>query len=93
MARSTWKGVYLSKSIISYLTFSFFFKQHKWVVFSRNSTIPKDFNNNICGIHKGYSKRYVLIRKLHIGHKFGQLSFTRKNYHFTPKDKKLKLRR
>lgn len=39
------------------------------------------------------SLKYLYVRKLLIGYKFGSFAFTRKNYHFTPKDIKSKLRR
>lgn len=93
MARSTWKGLFFSKSIYTSLFRFNLFKHKKWIVYSRNSSIPNKFINSICGIDKGMSFKYLYIRKLIVGHKFGEFAFTRKNYHFTPKETKSKLRR
>lgn len=93
MARSSWKGCFISKSIYSSLLKSNFFRTNRLNVYSRNSTIPSKFTNFICGIDKGMAVRHIYVRPLYIGHKFGEFAFSRKNYHFVPKEKKTKLRR
>lgn len=93
MARSSWKGLFFSKSVYICLLKNNFFKNNRWVIYSRNSAIPSTFINSVCGIDKGMSVRHLYIRPLYVGHKFGEFAFSRKNYHFMPKEKKTKLRR
>jgi small subunit ribosomal protein S19 len=76
MSRSTWKGAFIAKHLL---------KKKKKVkksdfkkIWSRNSTIPISCINTRVLLYNGHKFNMLLIKKKHIGLKFGEFSFTRK---------------
>lgn len=90
MARSVWKYRYFAKSIFKKILISKLFNYNlkKFPIMSRHSIIPTYLLNSKVGIHNGMTFVYIKITKFMIGRKFGEFSFTRKNFFFPLKEKK-----
>lgn len=83
MARSIWKGPYLSSQLYSHtnnkpvLKDEFNNEDSTIYIHSRSSTITPDFLNKTVHVHNGKEFKPVLINSNHIGHKFGEFSLTK----------------
>jgi ribosomal protein S19 len=53
-------------------------KKNNIIVWSRNSVIPARLENKKVSIYFGNGFRKMIIRREHIGLKFGELAYTRK---------------
>ena len=71
MSRSIWKGVFIHHKLNSLP------KNLNLKVWSRASAIPGHLINKVVHIHNGKSFKKLLIKREHIGFKFGELCFTR----------------
>lgn len=92
MARSKWKLVYFSRLIYKNIfCLKFSKKSFRRFIFNRNSTIPLSFKNKAIHIHKGLKERFLRIKTIHVGSKFGEFAFTRKPFYFVKKEKKNKI--
>lgn len=93
MARVTWKYSYFSKSIFKKILINKLFNSNlkKFPIMSRCSSIPSSLLNSKVGIHNGMNFVFIYVTKFMIGRKFGEFSFTRKNFFFPLKEKKKKL--
>lgn len=93
MARVTWKHSFFSKSIFKkiLITKLFNYNLKKFPIMSRCSAIPHALLNSKIGVHNGMHFVFIHVTKFMIGRKFGEFSFTRKNFFFPLKEKKKKL--
>lgn len=68
MSRSSWKGFYVSKSVL---------KNKNKKIWSRNSTIPFSYLNKKIFVYNGKEFKSLFITEEKIGFKFGEFIFTR----------------
>lgn len=73
MSRSSWKGGYISKSIIQ----TILKKKSLKKIWSRSSIIPASLVNSKVSVYNGKTFHIVRITKENIGYKFGEFCFTR----------------
>ena len=92
MSRSKWKGAFIDKNILKkYLINNN--KNDFIVIFSRNSTILKEFVGLHFKVYNGCRFFNVFVTEQLIGYKFGEFSYTRRlshNIHINKKKKKKK---
>lgn len=95
MSRSSWKGYHIDNSVYKYLSKKKKDKRkgnkqkdQKIQIWSRQSTILKSFVGKTVWIHTGQIFVKKVINKDMIGHKFGEIAFTRKLFHFRKTKKK-----
>ena len=69
MSRSIWKGPFLHPKLFNY--------SNNIKVWSRASVIPGFLINKAVQIYNGKSFKKLLIKREHIGFKFGEFCFTR----------------
>lgn len=86
MSRSSWKGKYISRSILRLKSRSGPLK-----VWSRSSVIPFFLLNKMVHVYNGRLFRKIFITRNCIGYKFGEFAFTR-NRLFRSSSKKLQLK-
>lgn len=73
MSRSIWKGAFIKTNLIKNLNSS------NLKIWSRSSTIASSFLNKTVQIYNGKTFKKLLIKREHLGFKFGEFCFTR-NY-------------
>jgi small subunit ribosomal protein S19 len=77
MSRSKWKKPF--QDLNTLLTINNNLTINEIKIMSRSSTISKYFLNQKVAIHNGNSFKNVFITEYHLGYKFGEFAFTRKN--------------
>jgi small subunit ribosomal protein S19 len=82
MGRSKWKGNYINIFTLIKKNYNNSF------IVSRNSKITPKLLNTIVYIYNGRNFAEIKITENMIGHKFGEFSFTRKNFAYNKKIKK-----
>lgn len=87
MARSSWKGPYVEKSLLKRALAAQ--GSHKIInTWSRKSTIIPDFVGLTFGVHNGKTFIPVNVKEEMVGKKLGEFSATRIFKGHTPADKK-----
>ena len=86
MSRSKWKGPYIAEKSLEFLLKSN--KNYTKTSISRNSSVLPQFVNKTFFIYNGKIHNEILVTDEMIGHKFGELSSTRKKFIFKKKNKK-----
>ncbi len=72
MSRSKWKGQFLSRVFLKKTL------NPKLTIWSRTSTITKDFIGKTVAVYNGKQFTNVYIKEDKVGYKFGEFVFTRK---------------
>lgn len=79
MTRSKWKGPYFKINLLSKLIKNIENKNYKPIkIWSRGSTILKEFVDQDFEVHNGHRFIKVRVTKEMVGHKFGEFSSTRR---------------
>ncbi len=86
MGRSSWKGPFISSSILRVNKT----KSKNLKIWSRNSIIPEFLLGKTILVHNGKEFKNVVITREKIGFKFGEFSFTRK---YSAKQKSIKIKK
>lgn len=88
MARSGWKGLYYTNSILKCCLLVSIQKKLKFknkIIFIKSNSIPKNFLGLKFIIYKGLIFKSIKIDKYILGYKFGEFTFTRKPFKFIKK--------
>jgi ribosomal protein S19 len=85
MTRSKWKGTYTN---VEYLKKSKNNKQQVITKADRNAEVTPNCIGKVFQIHNGKTYNELSITLDHLGHKFGEFSFTRSKYIFKKKKSK-----
>lgn len=88
MARSKWKGYFLSKNLLK--TPVKIRTQRDFRIWARNSIVPKFLVGKSVFVHNGKQFIKTFISREKVGFKFGEFSFTRKH---TKKEVKAKTKK
>ena len=87
MARSKWKLINFNKKILQKLFVESCVRRNSKVITkSRGATIPWFFKKKNVYIYKGLSWTKLCVQQLHIGHKFGEFSLTKKPFYAPSKE-------
>lgn len=91
MARSKWKFIFFSKKILHKLvSFSYIKKPSRIFLKARSTTIPFLFYKKKLSSYQGLTWNKFKVKHLHVGHKVGEFSLTKKPFYFPIKEKKKK---
>lgn len=86
MSRAKWKGPYIAEKSLKVIKESE--RSYTKTLISRNSEILPQFVNKTFIIYNGKIHTEILVTDEMIGHKFGELSSTRKKFVFKKKKSK-----
>lgn len=89
MARSVWKGNYISVSLLR----NFYKSSNRIKVWSRSSIIPEFLINRNVFVYSGRSFRKIFITREKIGYKFGEFVFSRTRRYKPTTSSKRKIKR